>query len=204
MQRPVRQAYLNMIKSQLVPLLRAHGFTRSSGTFRRFDAEGDATLLDVQGSTGSGQHASLFYVNVGVSTSRWLLFREAKYADPRIRTHATAATAQWWARLRVPRQLAGEPDIGSDDRWSISAVEDAEACGTKLCEVLSRDFLPGAKAWLDHYRALELAVLSGTGEDITRLISNRPATSPQGLDMLRRIEDDEHFYALWLRHGILP
>ncbi|GAA1407629.1 DUF4304 domain-containing protein [Catellatospora coxensis] len=204
MQRTIRQAYLDMIKSQLAPLLRAHGFARSSGTFRRFDAEGDATLLDVQGSTGSGRHASLFYVNVGVSTSRWLLFREAQYADPRMRTHATATTAQWWARLRVPQQLVGGPDLGSGDCWSISAVEDAEACGTALCEVVKRDFLPAATAWVAQYHALEHAVLSGAEDDITRLASNPPATSPQGIDLLRRITDDGHFYAQWLRHGTLP
>jgi Domain of unknown function (DUF4304) len=70
-----------MIKTCLAPLLRGRGFARSHGTFRRIGEHGDATLLDIQGSTGSWRNESLFYVNVGVSTSRWLMFREAQYRN---------------------------------------------------------------------------------------------------------------------------
>ncbi len=54
-----------MIKTQAAPLLRGHGFACSHGTFRRIDEHGDATLLDLQGSTGSWGDESLFYVNIG-------------------------------------------------------------------------------------------------------------------------------------------
>jgi hypothetical protein len=57
-----------MIKTCLGPFLREHGFKRSHGTFRRIDEHGDATLLDIQGSTGSWRDVSLYYVNTGVAT----------------------------------------------------------------------------------------------------------------------------------------
>lgn len=195
MERPIRAAYLNMIKTQLTPLLRQHGFRCTSGSFRHFDEHGDATTIDVQGSAGSWTGESLFYVNVGVATAHWLAYTEARYNDSRFRLRPTAAAAQWFARLLPP---AGHGDIAQ--RWSIRSVDGATACGDTLCELLSETVLPELAVRLDYYRALDTALLQQDQEQLSRVRAQRPEGRVIGEDRLAGAAEHHHPYQDWLLH----
>ncbi|MEV0455791.1 DUF4304 domain-containing protein [Catellatospora methionotrophica] len=204
MERLVRRAYLDMIKTILAPPLRERGFVRSHNTFRRIDEYGDATLLDIQGSMGSGINESMFYVNVGVSTSRWLRFREAQFGDARFRSHPTASDAQWHGRLRPPPEHSD--DMPWTDRWSIRTVETADLCGAALRQALEHVALTASASWLAYCRRIEQALLERNVDEVVRLCEQRPRRPDtlKGIDQLDRITDAEHFYARWLLDGALP
>lgn len=188
MERPVRQAYLNMIAKQVGPALRGHGFKRSHGTFRRISESGHAAIIEFQGSTGSWGDTSIFYVNLGVATTSWLDWRQ-EVLGRKHRDRPTASIAQWWTRLNA------DPAYSDDsDRWAIRSTGEAEACGAALVQELSEGVVPTFDALLAHYMRLDEAVAAGREDDLPALFDARPSGPLGGIDNFRRLD---HPYLTW-------
>ncbi|MCG5470512.1 DUF4304 domain-containing protein [Micromonospora sp. LAH09] len=183
MERPVRQAYLNMIAKQVGPVLRGHGFKRSHGTFRRISDAGHAAVVEFQGSTGGGGDTSLFYVNLGVATVSWLAWKEHLYPGGNCRDRPTASIAQWWTRLDA---APGHSD--NFDRWAIRSVEEAEACGAVVSRELSEQVVPTFDAWLAHYTHLDVLLADGRVDELPALFGARPPDPLNGIDHFRRLD----------------
>jgi hypothetical protein len=90
-----------MISQRVWPALKAAGFKRSSGTFRLRSGDGDAIVLEFQGSQGSAGDLSLFYLNMAASTGGWLRWQESRgYA--RAFWLPGTTLSQWWAASSQP------------------------------------------------------------------------------------------------------
>ncbi|GLZ57296.1 DUF4304 domain-containing protein [Micromonospora sp. NBRC 107095] len=189
MERPVRQAYLNMIAMQVGPVLRGHGFKRSHGSFRRISDAGHAAIIEFQGSTGSWGDTSLFYVNLGVATASWLdWFQERLGGNHRDRP--TASVAQWWTRL-----TAASRHSDGFDRWAIRSVEEADVCGGEVARELSERVIPIFDALLAHYVQLDEALANGRKDDLPALFHTRPSDPLNGIDHFGRLD---HSYVAWM------
>ncbi|MGQ5260479.1 DUF4304 domain-containing protein [Micromonospora sp. ZYX-F-536] len=189
MERPVRQAYLDMIAKQVGLVLRGHGFKRSHGTFRRISDAGHVAIIEFQGSTGSWGDTSLFYVNLGVATPSWLdWFQERLGGNQRDRP--TASVAQWWTRLRaVSRHSDGF------DRWAIRSVEEADVCGAAVVGELSERVIPAFDTLLAHYTQLDEALTDGRVDELAASFDARPPDPLNGIDHFRRLD---HPYVAWM------
>ncbi|TYB39114.1 DUF4304 domain-containing protein [Micromonospora sp. AP08] len=189
MERPVRQAYLNMIAKQVGPVLRGHGFKRSHGTFRRISDGGHAAVIEFQGSTGSWGDRSLFYVNLGVATAPWLDWFEERLGG-NCRSRPTASVAQWWTRLE-----ASSRHSDGFDRWAIRSVEEAAVCGAAVAQQLSEGVIPVFDALLAHYVQLDEALADGRKDDLAPLFDARPLDPLNGIDHFGRFD---HPYVAWM------
>ncbi|MCO1595258.1 DUF4304 domain-containing protein [Micromonospora sp. RHAY321] len=189
MERPVRQAYLNMIAKQVGPVLRGHGFKRSHGTFRRISDAGHGAIIEFQGSTGSWGDTSLFYVNLGVATPSWLDWSQERFGGNQ-RDRPSASVAQWWTRLR-----AASRHSDGFDRWAIRSVEEADVCGAAVAGELSERVIPTFDALLAHYTHLDEALTDGRVDELVASFDARPPDPLNGIDHFRRLD---HPYVAWM------
>jgi hypothetical protein len=157
MDRPVRVAYLDMIAQRVWPALKVVGFKRSSGTFRLRSGDGDAIVLEFQGSQGSFGDLSLFFLNMAVATGSWLRWYESHSpAHTRAFRMPTTAHGQWFARLEPAPEFHD-----SSDRWRLTSVDAAERCGDLLAAALPTRVLPLIEEVLDRYRGIDASLQAG-------------------------------------------
>lgn len=187
--RLVRRAYLDMISKRVRPALKAVGFKRSSGTFRLRSGDGDAIVLEFQGSSGSGGDLSLFYLNMAAVTGGWLRWQGTRGFVDDFRL-PRASLGQWWSRLDPPRDFddAVVPGFGGD-RWRLSTVSAAERCGDLLAAALPTRVLPLIQENLDHYRRIDESLRAG---DV--VLPPRPANALKGFYFLDKAD---HPYLTW-------
>ncbi|XVU28566.1 DUF4304 domain-containing protein [Actinoplanes sp. CA-054009] len=193
MDRPVRRAYLDMISKQVWPALKAAGFQRSSGTFRHRSGDGDAIVLEFQGSTSSGGGLSLFYLNMAVAAGGWLRWQRSRGFVDALRLPGTGLS-QWWNRLDATPEFVDfhEPGIAiRPDTWRLASTGDAERCGDLLAAALPRHVLPLIEEYLDHYRRIDESVRAGEAT-----LPPAPANALGGVHFLDRAD---HPYLAWAR-----
>ena len=179
-----------MISKRVWPALKAAGFTRSSGTFRRRSGDGDAIILEFQGSTGSGGDLTLFYLNMAAVTGGWLRWQGTRGFVDDFRL-PRASLAQWWSRLDAPPDFADAvvPGFGSRERWRLSSVSDAQRCGDLLATALPGNVLPLIQENLDHYRSIDGSLRAGEV-----VLPPRPTNALEGFYQL---EQTDHPYLTW-------
>jgi len=186
-ERTVRRAYLDMISQRVWPALKAVGFKRSSGTFRLRSADGDAIVLEFQGSQGSGGNVSLFYLNMAASTGDWLRWQESRGYERAFRLPGTTLS-QWWTRLEPA------PGFGGGlDRWRLASVTDAERCGDLLAAALPVRALPLIEENLERYRRIDASLRAG---EILL-----PPVEPNVLGGHHYLRKPDHPYLLWALPG---
>ncbi|MFF5081502.1 DUF4304 domain-containing protein [Actinoplanes sp. NPDC000266] len=197
MDRPVRRAYLEMISKRVWPALKAAGFQRSSGTFRLRSGDGDAVILEFQGSGSSGGDLSLFYINMAVSTGGWLRWQQTRGFVDGVRLPRTMAS-QWWNRLEAPPEFVDSyaPGIGvRRDTWRLTSTGDAERCGDFLVAALPSHVLPFLEEILGHYRRIDESLRAGEVR-----LPPPPANALEGFHFLK---EPDHPYVAWaLSHDI--
>jgi len=172
-------------------MLRVHGFTRSSGTFRRMSEFG-AQMIQFQGSTGSWGDTSLFYVNLGVATGPWLAWFEERLGIAS-RTRPEPSVGRWWARLP-----SRKPFRDSFERWAIRSVEPASECGAVIGSRLTEAVLPYMDQALAYLVQEDYVV--ATDGDVKRFRAKnqpRPAVRLAGGHFDRYADDGR--YDGWLR-----
>jgi hypothetical protein len=176
-----------MISQRVWPALKAAGFNRSSGSFRLRSGDGDAIVLEFQGSQGSAGDLSLFYLNMAASTGGWLRWQESRGYARAFRLPGTTLS-QWWGRL--------EPAPGFDDgfsRWRLASVTDAERCGDLLAAALPAQALPLIEENLDRYRRIDESLR--VGEVVL------PPTAPNPLKGHHFLRKADHPYLTWALSG---
>ncbi len=68
----VQDAYRAALRDMVGPAARAHGFKGSAPTWRRFNAQGDQAVVNVQGSSTSHSAYMRFYVNAALLPEPWV------------------------------------------------------------------------------------------------------------------------------------
>ncbi|SNY64615.1 protein of unknown function [Paractinoplanes atraurantiacus] len=180
-----------MISKQVGPALKAAGFKRSSGTFRLRSGDGDAIVLEFQGSGSSGGDLSLFYLNMAASTGGFLRWQATRgfVEAPRL---PRTMPSQWWNRLDaapdfVDAVVPGFP-IGRDT-WRLTSPKAAKRCGDLLAAALPARILPQIEKILDHYRQIDDALRAGQV-----VLPPPPSTALGGFHFVKK---PDHPYLAW-------
>ena len=132
-----QEALKAVLKEQVAPVLRSHGYKGSAPTWRRTSERGDVAVVNVQSSSFSSAAEVLCVINTAVAPRPWLDWSEVKFGRPvksvkesdglwRDRVHATDS--------RVTR--GGEP------WWGVTDTRSARMTADDMVEQLEATALP--------------------------------------------------------------
>ncbi|HCT75294.1 MAG TPA: hypothetical protein DGT23_01600 [Micromonosporaceae bacterium] len=143
--------YKAMLRDQVGPALRVHGFRGSSKLWIKVDAgSGDYAIVQAQSSTASLASEVRFAINLAVVPVPWWQWQQERFGSKTPREY----DGLWHARL-TPHLSSGKR--GGDRWWQLSDAASADACGREVIALLAEVGLPWLGRLLHRPTLIDLA-----------------------------------------------
>lgn len=132
--------FRDMLKSQLGPMLREHGFRGTAPTWQIKSANGDYGSVNFQSSSETTREQVLFYINLGYTPQAWFDFQSNTTGGKPKRGYEFLSD-----RLYVD----DEPRALENQRWRITDQKSATEAADRVVLRLKQVGLPQINSWLD-------------------------------------------------------
>jgi hypothetical protein len=191
-----RTAYKDMLRREVAPFLRRHGFKGSGRRWTTTSAEGIHGVVEAQASVMSTPDAVLFAVNVGAVPDEWLHWQ----ATLGLPSRPTATDGLWWERVYP---LERGVDRGGEPWWQVSNVDEAARSASALIARLREHSLPRLHHHLERDALVEHLKRAGDGIGLVVVLAER-GPSPELSDALaalaaeadRRPDQADHLHGV--------
>lgn len=136
------------LRDVLGPALRAHGYRGTSPTWRKYSADGDVAVINVQSSAFNSVDEGACVVNLGVAPAPWI-DREVGAGQLTVaaRDGLKADECLWVLRLHAQSSTDPDEELWWDYRDEASAVQVAET----IVSALQQNWLSTLDSLLNHH-----------------------------------------------------
>ncbi|PYI69794.1 hypothetical protein CVV68_01410 [Arthrobacter livingstonensis] len=132
--------FRDMLKSQIGPMIREHGFRGTAPTWQIRSAYGDYGSVNFQSSSETTHEQVLFYINLGYTPQAWFDFQS---------NTTGGKPKRGYEFLKDRLYTDDEPRALENQRWSITDHESAIETARRVTDRLNQVGLPQINSWLD-------------------------------------------------------
>ena len=167
-----------MLAPEFRPAVKALGFRRTGRTYRLGAKGQDQGVINLQGSSGSGFGATIFYVNLALMPRIWLEFG-SWFSNSALKDDPDEVFGVLRNRLLAPIDVAARSRGDSltgipSQQWRFSNDEEAEHCGRRLTMLVERDVAPLLDELRDPVKLLDFVVRPEAERGVFREIEPGP------------------------------